>query len=62
MSNETETLPDWIIVGQLHYPGDVRTMDIMVYSTARYGHVIPFIAEYDMETDRTTVQFAGLPQ
>lgn len=47
------------IVGKLHYPGDVRSADVMVYPTPR-GPVYPLAAEYDEEEDRTTVYFAGL--
>lgn len=47
------------IVGELHYPGDVRSADVMVYSPP-HGRVYPIAAEYDEEADRTTVYFAGL--
>lgn len=46
------------IVGQLTYPGDVRTADRRVYDTDRHGLVAPVMASYDEDTDRTTVQFA----
>ncbi|WP_157601822.1 hypothetical protein [Promicromonospora kroppenstedtii] len=48
------------IVGRLHYPGDVRNADPMLYDSPRHGLVRPVMAEYDETTDKTLVEFAAV--
>lgn len=59
INNSITLAPGVEIVGELHYPGDVRKAQVMVYDSPKHGPVFPAVAEYDEATDRTTVLFAG---